>query len=154
MTAGKKKTREPGPLGRLRRRAEALLKKSPRAFSHASVEDAQNLIHELRVHQVFTTPGKQACELEMRSPDGAAFSGRLETILETPGPDQRAQCLVALTDVTKRRKAETERAALAAIEKARLAVIVESSDDAIISRSLDDIAGRGHPPSVAERDLC
>jgi PAS domain S-box-containing protein len=223
MTEAKKKTRKPGPLGRLRRQAEALLKKSPQAFSEASVEGMQNLVHELRVHQaelemqneelrrvqldlensrerfarlydlapvgyltldaegvireanltaarllggdrqallktklsrfvaaesqddfylhcqrVFTTPGQQACELQMHRPDGAAFSGRLETILETAGQGQPAQCLVALSDVTKRRQAETERARLAADMKARLAAIVESSDDAIISRNLDD----------------
>ena len=92
----------------------------------------------LHCQNVFDTPGKQACELQMRRPDGAAFSARLEAVAETAGNGSCAQCLVALSDVTQRRQAETERDRLASDMKARLAAIVDSSDDAIISRDLND----------------
>src|SRR5664279_3083356 len=58
MIKAKKKTRQPGPLGRLRRRAEALLKKSPHPGSHTPAADVQKVVHELGVHQV---------ELEMQN---------------------------------------------------------------------------------------
>ena len=58
MTEPKKRTREPGPLSRLRRRAEALLKKSPHPGSRTPAAGVQNVVHELGVHQV---------ELEMQN---------------------------------------------------------------------------------------
>ena len=58
MFKAKKITREPAPPGRLRRRAEALLKKSPHPGSQAPAADVQKVVHELGVHQV---------ELEMQN---------------------------------------------------------------------------------------
>jgi PAS domain S-box-containing protein len=216
VTKTKDQAPETRPLGGLRRRAEALLRKSPRAVSQASVTDAQRLVHELGVHQaelemqneelrrvqlelensrdrlarlydfapigyltldaegviceanataarllglerrallqkrlsrfvaaesqedlyvhrqrVFTTTGLHSCELKMRPNDRAAFIGQLECVVEPTEQNQPAQCLMALSDVTERRQAE--------LARARLAAIVDSSDDAIIARNLNDI---------------
>jgi PAS domain S-box-containing protein len=58
MKATEKKIPAAGPLKSLRFRAEALLEKSPHTGSRASLEDAQDLVHDLQVHQV---------ELEMQN---------------------------------------------------------------------------------------
>ena len=59
MLKAKRITRsEPAPRERLRRRAEALLKKSPHPGSRTPAADAQKVVHELGVHQV---------ELEMQN---------------------------------------------------------------------------------------
>ena len=212
----KYKRRETWSLGRLRKRAKAWLRKSPRAVPPVFVKDVQSLRHELYVHQaelemqneelrrvqvelensrdrlarlydlapvgyltldaeaviceanataarllglerrallkkrfsrfvaaesqddfylyrqrVFTTSGRRTCELQMRRLDGAAFIGQLDGVAETLAPDQPPQGLMALSDVTERYQA--------GVARARLATIVDSSDDAIIARNRDDV---------------
>ena len=80
----------------------ALLKKKLSRFVAA---ESQNNFY-LHRQQVFANAGRQSCDLQMRRPDGAAFSGRLESIVETAGPGQPPQCLVALSDATGRLRAE------------------------------------------------
>jgi hypothetical protein len=80
----------------------ALLKKKLSRFVAAESQDD----FYLHRRQVFTNAGRQTCDLQMRRPDGTAFSGRLESILEAAGPGQLAQCLVALSDVTRLLRAE------------------------------------------------
>ncbi len=105
----------------------ALLKKRLSRFVTANSQD------DLYLHcqKVFTSTGKQTCDLRMCRPGGAEFSGHLESIVETAVPKQPPLCLVALSDVTERMQAEAERA--------RLAAIVQFSEDGIVSRDLDDI---------------
>ena len=80
----------------------ALLKKNLSRFVAAESQDDFYLHRQ----QVFTNSGRQTCDLQMRRADGAAFSGRLESVVEAAGPGQPAQCLVALSDVTRLLRAE------------------------------------------------
>jgi two-component system CheB/CheR fusion protein len=76
----------------------ALVKKKLSRFVAAQSQDDFYLHRQ----QVFANAGLQTSDLQMRRPDGAAFSGRLESVVEAAGPGQPAQCLVALSDVTQR----------------------------------------------------
>ena len=84
---------------------------------------------------VLRSAEKQTCELTFKREDNSTFYARLESIrLDRPGQECRdggngPVIRVAMSDVTERRRAE--------LAMARLAAIVESSDDAIVSKSLD-----------------
>ena len=84
---------------------QELLKKNLSRFVAAESQDDFYLHRQ----QVFTHASLQTCDLQMRRPDGATFSGRLETVVEAAGPGQPAQCLVALSDVTRLLRAEALR---------------------------------------------
>jgi len=83
----------------------------------------------LHLQRVFRTGSRETCELEVRRPDGAGFTGRLESIAAPGEPGRAAQCLVALSDVTRQRKAE---GALHE-SQAQLAGVIRSAMDAIIT---------------------
>ena len=85
----------------------------------------------LHRRQFFSGASRQCSELQMRRLDGTAFTGRLESMKETAAGGRPARCLVALSDVTERHRADAERS--------RLAAIVDSSEDAIVSRALNDV---------------
>jgi PAS domain S-box-containing protein len=106
--------------------AELLKKKFSRFIAVKSQDDFY-----LRQRELFATAKRQSYDLQMRRPDGTSFTTHLESMVETAGPGKAAQCLVALMDVTERVRAE--------LERSQLAAIVDSSDDAIISRDLNDI---------------
>ena len=55
---------------------------------------------------VFNTGTTQTCELQMLPPGGQRFEARLETVVERTGPDRSNHCLMILTDITERKRAE------------------------------------------------
>lgn len=88
-------------------------------------------IFYLHQQETYLAWDKKTCELHILRPDGKPAPIQLESIAMHDKKDFRQECLVAMRDITERRQMETERV--------RLAAIVESSSDAIISRSLDNI---------------
>lgn len=103
----------------------ALLKKQLSRFITAESQDDFYLHRQ----QVFTTGTQQTCELQMRLPDEAVFTGRLECIVETAAQGVSSQCLVALSDVTRHRQAENAMRE----SQAQLAGIIRSAMDAILT---------------------
>jgi two-component system sensor kinase FixL len=55
---------------------------------------------------VFETSAIQTCELQMIPFGGQRFEARLETVMERAGPDRPNRCLMILTDITERKRAE------------------------------------------------
>lgn len=107
-------------------RATLLKQKLSRFVAAESQDDLY-----LHCRQVFATTDRQSCALRMRQTGGTVFCAQLESIAAIPEEIQPGQCLVALTDITKRKQAEELRAQLAAI--------VDSSEDAIIGCTLDNV---------------
>jgi PAS domain S-box-containing protein len=104
-----------------------LLKKK---FPHFIAAESQDVFY-LRQRELFASAGRQSYELQMRRPDGTPFTAHVESMVEAGGPGRAVQCLVALIDVTKRFRAE--------LERSQLAAIVDSTEDAIVSSSLNGI---------------
>ena len=57
---------------------------------------------------VFTSGLKQACELALRRKDGSFFTVALEGIVSKGGEHHQQRCLVALLDITERKRAQAE----------------------------------------------
>jgi two-component system CheB/CheR fusion protein len=85
--------------------------------------------YNLHIRQVFADAGRESCELQMQRASGKGFTGRLESVVETGRSDLPAHCLLALSDVTRRRQAENAMRA----SQAQLAGIIRSAMDAIIT---------------------
>jgi PAS domain-containing protein len=84
---------------------QALLKQK---FSNFVAAESQDDFYFHR-RLVFTNADLQTCDLQMRRLDRAAFIGRLESVVETGALGRPAQCLVALSDVTRLLRAEALR---------------------------------------------
>jgi PAS domain S-box-containing protein len=113
--------------GLLGRDREYLVGKKFRQFI---VREDQDRFY-LHQQEVYLSRGKQACELLMLKANGKTVPVELESVAIHNRKNLRQECLVALNDITERRRMEAERTQLAAI--------VESSNDAIISRTPDDV---------------
>ena len=81
--------------------------------------------------QLFAAGTPQVCELRMLRADAAPFWARLEATALQDGESGEPVCRVVVSDITDRKRAEEA--------SRRLASIVESSSDAIISKTLDGI---------------
>ena len=82
---------------------------------------------------------KRTVELRFRRSNGSIFTGWLESHPEPLTPVQPRRFLMALSDITERIKAQEN--------LTQLAAIVESSNDAIISRTLEDVIVSWNPAS-------
>jgi PAS domain S-box-containing protein len=61
----------------------------------------------LRHHRrVFASGAVQTCELQMLAQGGQRFEARLETVADNAGPKRSHQCLMILTDITERKRAD------------------------------------------------
>jgi PAS domain S-box-containing protein len=80
------------------------------------------------LNDVVTSKKRQSCEIGLMTKSGGDFYALLDTvfILDSSG---KKLCRTTATDITERKRMETARS--------RLAAIVESSDDAIISKAMD-----------------
>jgi two-component system, LuxR family, sensor kinase FixL len=74
-------------------------------LAHYIAHGSQDVFFRHR-RQVFSSGATQACELEMQPPGGQPFAARLETVVEHTGPEHSNQCLMILTDITERKRAE------------------------------------------------
>ena len=87
-------------------------------------------IYYLHQQNAWKTGIQETCQVRMRRPDGGTLVVELQMLASGEGPLMREECLVTMSDATERTNLEAERS--------RLAAIVESSNDAIVSRALDD----------------
>ena len=60
----------------------------------------------LHRQRIWTSQGKQTCDLRVRQPGGASFEAHLESVAMTDTLTQRRQCWITLTDITERKRAE------------------------------------------------
>lgn len=67
--------------------------------------DSQNQFY-LFWRDLLETKQKKACELELKTSDGAHFSGRLESLIIQPDTTAAPQVLAVLSDITPRKQAE------------------------------------------------
>ena len=86
-------------------------------------------IFYLHQQEAYLSDARQTCELRMIRVDGTTVPVQLETIAIHDHTDFRQECLVSMRDITERLKNEADRT--------RLAAIVQSSTDAVISRDLE-----------------
>ena len=84
----------------------------------------------LHCRRVETAAGRVACELRMRRKGGGEFMAELESKVTVNNEKSRREHLIILTEITERLKWQSE--------IRRLAAIVDSSNDAIVSRDLHD----------------
>jgi PAS domain S-box-containing protein len=104
-------------------RAEILRRKFDRVITAGS----QDTFY-LHRQQLFTSGTKQSCELILRKPGGQTFIAALVSVVIGKGEAVR-QWLAALSDITERKRAESELKE----NQARLSGIVRSAMDGIIS---------------------
>jgi len=95
------------------------------------VEGQDREVFYLHQQETYLSRVKKTCEVQMLKPGGKTVPVQLESIAMHDKKDFRQECLVAMNDITERRRTEGERT--------RLAAIVESSSDAIISRNLENL---------------
>ncbi len=87
-------------------------------------------MYQLHQQKAWTTGLGENCQVWIRRPGRTSFMAELQIVASQPQPSEPEVCLLTMSDATERTRIEAERS--------RLAAIVESSNDAIISRSLDD----------------
>jgi len=74
---------------------------------------------DLHCRRVFKTGATQICELQMLPPGGQPFEARLEALVKRTGADRSNHCLMILTDLTERKRAEDALRTSEAGERAR-----------------------------------
>ncbi len=97
-------------------------------FTHFIAPEAQDIFH-LHLQAMRRAGNRHICELKLVRSNGTSFMGRLESIVVQEGRRGGQHFLMAVSDMTEQLRSEATRANLAAI--------VESSNDAIISHSLE-----------------
>ncbi len=83
----------------------------------------------LHLRKVFNTNTRQTCEIKIVDKNKNQFDARLESLLVHENEGNFSLCRTAISDITERKKIEEENSLLASI--------VESSDDAIIGKTVD-----------------
>ena len=91
--------------------------------------DRQTLVD--RFGRLMTRAGAQSCEVRLDRTGRPAAWVKVHMMLSAGEPDRSRMCRIALTDISERM--EIQQRVL------RLAAIVDSSDDAIVSRDLDGV---------------
>ena len=81
-----------------------LISKKLSQFIHHESQD----VFYLHQQRVFANRRKQACELQLRRPDGALFPVALESIFSEGGESKPRRSLAVFQDITERKQAETE----------------------------------------------
>ena len=104
------------------------LKLSGQKMTQFIAPESQDIFYLSR-RQLLNTAEKQTCELQLLRAGGSPVIVRLEMVLDNVGLEPGSRCLVMVSEITEQKRAEEIHA--------RLAAIVESSDDAIISKDLD-----------------
>ena len=97
-------------------------------FSLYIVPDSKDVFYS-HLRQVFNTGGRQTCELKLVDKNRIQFDAQLESLLVQDSEGNFSRCRTAISDITERKRAEEALSLLASI--------VESSDDAIIGKTLD-----------------
>ncbi|CAG0984452.1 two-component system, cell cycle sensor histidine kinase and response regulator CckA [Methanosarcinales archaeon] len=97
-------------------------------FSLYIVPDSKDVFYS-HLRQVFKTGGRQTCELKLVDKNRIQFDAQLESLLVQDSEGNFSRCRTAISDITERKRAEEALSLLASI--------VESSDDAIIGKTLD-----------------
>ena len=98
-------------------------------FSTCVAPESRN-VYYLHQQKAWATSLRVTCQVRMRGQGDESFIAELQMLSSGEGPLVWEKCLVTMSDVTERTSLEAERS--------RLAAIVESSNDAIVSRSPDD----------------
>jgi PAS domain S-box-containing protein len=107
-----------------------------RLFSQFIFPQDQDIYYRNLVLLVKTST-QQSCELRIARPDGTMFWAHLAMTGEA-GSDREPVCRIVIVDITERKRVE-EMLAKKEEARARLADIVESAGDAIISKNLNGI---------------
>jgi PAS domain S-box-containing protein len=100
-----------------------------RKFTRFLAPESQE-IYYLHQQKAWSSGLRETCQVWMRRPGRTNFTAELQIVANQPQPSEPEVCFLTMSDATERTRLEAERS--------RLAAIVESSSDAIISRSLDD----------------
>jgi len=98
-----------------------------RFYRYVAVPDRD--IFYLHQQETYLSDARQTCELRIIRGDGTTVPVQLETVAIHDKQDFRQECLVSMRDITERLKNEADRT--------RLAGIVQSSTDAVVSRDLE-----------------
>jgi len=93
----------------------------------AFVAEADRPTFNIFLQQIFAAQARQTCEVELVGKDPPQRTVRIEGDLSANGQE----CRIVAVDITERKQSEAA--------QARLAAIVESSDEAIISKNLNGI---------------
>ncbi|MFZ3169644.1 MAG: PAS domain S-box protein, partial [Candidatus Methanoperedens sp.] len=97
-------------------------------FSHYIAFSSRDVFY-LHLRNVFRTNTRQTCEIKLVDKNKNQFDARLESLAVKDSKGNFSQCRTAISDITEHKKAEETNSLLASI--------IESSDDAIIGKTLD-----------------